>query len=239
MRGLLQILLLSIVGRVAVAEVRGAQGEFHIDQGLVEEIYRDTRESQSEEIAQQETRFGIGISMLKPGTWRFGNDYFKTQYADNVDLLTTVEVSASTQVLSFGKFALLGDAHVGYGYQSGVFAFQSAEGEARTDNVQVHRVPLSVEARFQFHQPGFPVRPFISGGLGVQWTHQIGTLDGFSQGFLTPFAFFRPGIVLFAPEGKSVSWFGGVRVSGILLSQFGTDQETKASGVELGIDLVL
>ncbi|MEZ4750372.1 MAG: hypothetical protein R3B54_07020 [Bdellovibrionota bacterium] len=232
------LLLLGLMG-VALPEAIASEGEFAIEDGLVDKIYRETLQAETEEKTEKNIRFGINLSLLNAGKWTLKNNYFRTDYADNVDLFGSLEVSASLTLTQLGKFQLLGEARGGYGFQTGVFRFESNEGETRTDNVQLHRVPLSLEARVQFHQPGIPVRPFLGGGLGVQWSYQVGTLDGVHPRFLVPYAFFRPGLVLFAPDSASVSWFGGVKVSGLLMGSFASEQILSGKGVEFGIDLIL
>lgn len=223
----------AVISLQVFASVESSQ--FSIEEGLVDRIYTESVQKSESDTRNVGLALTPSLQMFQPSDWRLANAYFETQYADHIALLPSLEISTEFPVARYGRFSFSADFGLGYGYQTGVFSFRSAEGSKRSDNVQVHRVPALLEATLRYD--GLTsILPFISMGAGVQWIYQVGTIDGFSQGFWVPTYLGRLGALLFS---QSSSWFGGVTLSVSYLGSFATAQTVKGLSYGAGVRVFL
>ncbi len=219
-----------------------SQGEFHLDRGVVEELYRQTlEETVDTTMISGSVVVSPQLSYFMLSEFTLNNNYHEVPYTESLQTLPLLLINVATPILRFTRFDLLGQARVGYTYKVGVIQVRPKSGSKLTsDNLKLHWIPLSLSSKLAYHIPGVNfIIPSIAAGAGAQWFYQSGKLDGIEQGFWVPFYHVSAGLTFFDHSHRPNHWFGGVSIGASYQDSFASDQAFRGSSVDLDVSFLL
>ncbi|MEZ4742308.1 MAG: hypothetical protein R3B45_07665 [Bdellovibrionota bacterium] len=223
-----------------LAKMEGS--EFQIEKDLVEKFYNDSSitasKSGSDSSGTSELSPQIGLMSLKELSLE--NDYFKADYAENLGSIPLISFAVANQVLKTKAASIFAVGSFGYAYKQGTYKLESSSGTEIEDTVTFQWVPLQIASRLDFEilRMGF-LTPSIEGGVGTNWFHQTGTVDGVDQGFWVPVYHGALALTLFGGAiGPNVT-FGGITIRSQYQRSISDDQAFSGWYHNLGTKILL
>jgi len=235
------IRLLSLL-LVAVPMLAFAEGEFEVQKGVLDTIYKGTLEDTAAKSPESFSSLVITpqVSFVTPQKLRVTNSYFDVSHAESLRGVPAFGLAVQTPWVQFSGFTVSPLGGLSYAFRESATRLTSMAGPELVDLVKVHWLTLDVALTLDYEIPRVSwLRPFVQLGSGVQWLYQNGNLDGLEQGFWIPFYAAKAGLNLFTRPRVPSEWFGGFVVASTLRRSFGSQTQVESWSLDLGLNLYL
>ena len=188
----------------------------------------------------QNTQFIPSISLFTPSTFILTTDDYQIPYTEQYVGLPSFSVSMVHALGHVDRFELFGIGRVGFGVRSGNFSVINRSNDSRTtDQLSVIFLPISIAAKVQYEFPGLPaIRPGFLIGLGGEWVHQNGSIDGVNRSFIIPSLMTGLSLSFLDASRGPGDWFGGFTFSTTYQQSLG-NQQLRGWGFDLGLNIFL
>lgn len=216
-----------------------AGSAFYLESGLVEKIHQESVSSLDAARRQSYLLAGIGYTTFSELTVK--NEYFETDYADQVKSIPVLEVMLVKEQYDWRYVSLNFTGAVGYSLVQRALSSRSSDDVIISDNLTTQWLPIHVgsSVSYNFSNSFSWIRPSLDFAAGTNWIHQSGNVDGMDHSQWSPDLQFGLSFLLFSNFTNDEFGFSGFNIGYGNIVSFSGDKTLAGRRLSIGTSILL